>query len=280
MAASLNLNIYNFRKIRQWPRRDFEFVRFDPNNDCNIQCVYCQNVRSKEIIGGDEFTLFLTENVGSVQHFQFGCRMEPTLDPRLVEMMHLVANSAAKPKHLFRLQTNGILLHRHDHGKMREAGLNYLTVSMDSVEPSVFKQLRGGASVKKVLRNISKFHRVCPAVRVAFITTVTSANIGLINELIEEGLNVGVSVFNLRQMVYHSENPVGDHSAISALAISDQMFEEVREQVQAKYSAVTRFYNQNAQEIKTRNAQVRDESLIPPEFVLARMQNLAWSDFE
>ena len=142
---------------------------------------------------------------------------------------------------------------------------------MDSVDPLVFKQLRGGASVKKVLRNISEFHRVCLAIKVAFVTTVTSANIGHIEELIEAGLNVGVSHFNLRQMVYHSENPVGDHSAISALTVSDQMFGEMRERVQAKYGTVTKFYNQNAQEIKTRNAQVRDESLIPPEFVLARM---------
>src|SRR5215467_2031156 len=76
--------------------------------------------------------------------------------------------------HTSRLQTNGILLHRHDHGKMRDAGLTMLSLSVDTFDPTVFKQLRGGTSLARVKSNLIQFHEHCPNVSLVFVTTVTS----------------------------------------------------------------------------------------------------------
>src|SRR5262249_12372731 len=146
----------------------YSALRFDPNNDCNLKCVYCHNHRSKETIGTEDFSLFLSSKVLEVTNFQVGCIMEPTLDARLADLMLLVAGSAAKPRRHFLLQTNGILLHRHDTRKIREAGLTRLSVSMDAAQPQIAKSLRSGMSIDRVIRNVTTFRAACPETSVEF----------------------------------------------------------------------------------------------------------------
>ena len=86
--------------------------------------------RKEQLIDLDEFRAFVSEKVTGVRLFQFGCVMEPTLDKRLCDFMAAVAASPAAPSHEFRLQTNGILLHRHDVARMLAAGLTLLTISV------------------------------------------------------------------------------------------------------------------------------------------------------
>lgn len=260
---TVNLNIHNFHAWQSVQRQRFHYIRFDANNDCNVHCVYCHIPRSKDLIDHDQFRTFLEEKVEGTNLFQFGCQMEPTLDNRLVSFMQAVATSPAKPRQIFRLQTNGILLHRHDHEKMCDAGLNFLGVSMDSVDPDLVRKLRGGTSLSKVYRNVTEFHRNCPRVKVAFITTVTSANIGVIEDLVKAGLNSGVSVFNLRQVSYHPDNPIVDHSLMRELVVSNNAFDEMAERVKSKYSKLAQFSIQGAQVLTESAVTVRAASGLP-----------------
>src|SRR2546427_8356069 len=146
MLKDSQLNVYNIKQMRAQVPKAFDFVRFDPNNDCNVHCVYCHNHRSKDLVDTEEFCTFLEENVLSINNFQVGCIMEPTLAPRLFDLMLITATSRGRPGKTFLLQTNGILLHRHDYSKMRDAGLTHLSVSIDAVDPMTHKLLRGGTS--------------------------------------------------------------------------------------------------------------------------------------
>jgi molybdenum cofactor biosynthesis enzyme MoaA len=199
------------------------------------------------MIKTEDLHAFLNENVVCTKEFQIGCTMEPTLDPRLADLMLLVADSPAKPTQTFRLQTNGILLHRHDHGKMRDAGLTMLSLSVDTFDPTVFKHLRGGASLVKVKANLIQFHEHCPSVTVVFVTTVTSLNIRSIDTLIETGLEFGVEIFNLRQMFYYPNSKIVDHSRMPALIVADEDFAEMSERVRVTYRNRAHFHIQTAQ---------------------------------
>ena len=249
MTPTINLNVHNFQSWRSTPRQAFEGIRFDANNDCNIHCAYCHIPRSKALIDLGEFRAFLAETVDGTDLFQFGCQMEPTLDERLVDFMRAVGESAARPRRSYRLQTNGILLHRHDHDKMCEAGLNFLTVSMDSVDPDVVRKLRGGTSLNKVYRNVEEFHQHCPTVRIGFITTVTSANIGGIDHLVEAGLRSGVAVFNLRQVAYARSNAIVDHALMATLTVTTAEFLEMADRVRSQYGKLASFSIQTTQNL-------------------------------
>jgi hypothetical protein len=124
---------------------------------------------------------------------------------------------------------------------MRDAGLNFLAVSVDSADPAAMRELRGGTSVKKVYRNVEAFHKTCPEVRVAFITTVTARNIDLIRPLIVSGLEVGISTFNLRQVSYNLSNDIVDHSRMSALVVSDDAFDAMAEAIKSEFGKRAHF---------------------------------------
>jgi hypothetical protein len=229
------LNVYNFARMRAVPPSRFGHIRFDPNNDCNLHCVYCHNPRSKQVIATEDFRAFIHENVLETHFFQMGCVMEPTLDPRLADLLLLVGESPAKPRVELLLQTNGILLFRHDHGKLRDAGLTALSVSVDAAEPSTQKVLRNGTSLDKVLRNVAAFRTACPDTRVEFITTVTRANVDKIEALIAHGLNIGVGKFVLREVFYYPENDIVDHERMPELVLRPGEFDSMRDRVNDRF---------------------------------------------
>jgi len=168
--------------------------------------------------------------------------MEPTLDYRLADLMLQIAGSPAKPEREFMLQTNGILLHRHDHKKMRQAGLTRLSVSMDAANPETQKELRNGTSLKKVLRNVKEFIVACPETSAEFITTVTRANIGKIDELVALGLEVGVIRFVFREVFYYPDNDVVDHTRMPKLVLRKGEFHSMMERVLERFEGTADFW--------------------------------------
>ncbi len=229
------LNVYNFLTLRAERPKRFAYIRFDPNNNCNVRCAYCHNHRSSAIITTEDFRAFVNHNVLSVENFQMGCIMEPTLDQRLGDLLLLVAKSRARPRHNFVLQTNGILLDRHDPRKIREAGLTHLSLSIDSVDPMINKALRGGTSIAKLEQNITNFTKNCPDVEVAFITTVTQLNISAMEPLVRFGMDFGVGHFTFREVFYLPKNDMVDHSRMPALLLRPGDFTHMAQGLRATF---------------------------------------------
>ena len=223
------INVYTLQALRAAGPKRYSAVRFDPNNTCNLRCVYCHNDRSSETISTKDFDQFLHEYVLGVQLFQVGCIMEPTLDARLTDLMLKVAESPAKPLSAFMLQTNGVLLHRHDYAKMRAAGLTQLSVSMDTADAEMLKSLRSGMSMEKVTRNVAGFIAACPDIAVTFIATVTRENIGTMKNLVTMGMDIGVKDFVFREVFYYPENKIVDHSRMPGLVLMPGQFEAMQE---------------------------------------------------
>lgn len=261
MAKDAQLNVYNFAAMRAQPPGEFQFLRIDSNNDCNVHCVYCHNHRSKDLIPIEDLSEFLEHNVVSVDNFQVGCIMEPTLDPRLADVVSLLAGSRTPAKHSFVLQTNGILLHMHDQEKMREAGLSDLSVSIDAADPAIHKALRGGTSMAKVHGNIAAFRKRCPSVKVTFIATVTTLNIGGMSELVQFGLSLGVEKFVLREVFYHPSSNVVDHSRMPSLVLQENEFARMKEQVLGQFEGKAEFVFADVPTLERYTVQIRVDSL-------------------
>lgn len=229
------LNVYNVRQMRALPPAVFGHIRFDPNNDCNLRCVYCHNPRTDTVVSSQEFRAFLHENVVGTHFFQVGCAMEPTLDARLADLLLMVGASPAKPKIEFQLQTNGILLHRHDLAKIADSGLTALSVSVDAAEPSTQKLLRSGTSLDKVVRNVVAFTKACPRARLEFICTVTKANLDKLEGLVSLGLDVGVARFVFREVFYRPDSEIVDHARMPELVLSPGDFKGMQARLLARF---------------------------------------------
>jgi molybdenum cofactor biosynthesis enzyme MoaA len=189
------------------------------------------------VIGTEEFRGFIHHNVISTRSFQVGCLMEPTMDGRLADLLLMIAASPAKPEAMLILQTNGLLLHRHDYGKMNDAGLNQLQVSLDTADPGTQRSLRSGMSLQKVLRNIAGFRQACPRINVTLVATVTSENIGNIADLVALGLDVGAGQFVFREVFYHPESDVVDHERMPRLLLKPGDFATMRQKILQRFGA-------------------------------------------
>jgi MoaA/NifB/PqqE/SkfB family radical SAM enzyme len=234
-ARDAQLNVYNVAQLRSDPPDRFYYVRFDPNNDCNVHCVYCHNHRSEDVVSAEDLDAFLRENVVSLENFQMGCIMEPTLDPRLGDLLLLVARSRAKPLRDFVLQTNGILLHMHDPTKLRDAGLTRLHVSIDSSDPKIHRALRGGTSLAKVGANVQRFIKSCAPAEVSFVTTVTRLNLPSMEALVRYGLDLGVRSFAFREVFYWLDSDVVDHARMPGLVLLPGQFAEMAARLRAGF---------------------------------------------
>lgn len=234
-GSDLQLNINTIDGLMEGAPDGHAFVRFDPNENCNLHCVYCHNYRSTRLVEPEALTRFLESRVDYVENFQFGCIMEPTLDARLVDFMAQVADSPGRPRRRMILQTNGLLLNRHDHRRMAEAGLTHLSVSLDCAEPGTQKALRGGMSLDRVVRNVRSFQDACPDVQIEFIATVTKANIDSVAALVELGLSLGIQRYTFREVFYMPENSVVDHARMPDLVLDPGQFDRMRADMEARY---------------------------------------------
>ena len=234
------LNVYNVAAMLARPRARYDFLRIDSNNTCNVQCVYCHNHRSADIVPTETLLAFLLERVMAVANVQMGCVMEPTLDERLADLM-LAVRQIRPPEQALILQTNGILLHRHDHGKLTDAGITRLAVSIDSADPGVHKVLRGGTSLAKVGGNVRSFRATCPAAEVHFITTVTRLNLPTLEDLVQFGLDLGVSRFVFREVFYHPDSDVVDHARMGALMLGAGEYAAMADRLRQRFGDQTVF---------------------------------------
>lgn len=254
VVSDAQLNVYNIRAMRTRQPLAFDVLRFDSNNQCNVRCVYCHNHRTDDLIDRLDLAAFLTENVLSVNTFQVGCVMEPTLDARLCDLLVDVATSPAKPRRDLVLQTNGILLHRHDAGRFRDAGVSVLSLSIDSTDPAVMKYLRGGTSLNKILSNVERVRAKNPELKVSFVSTVTKVNVLGMESLVQSGLRIGVSHFVFREVFYHPENDMVDHRHMPKLVLSKGEFRRMATSLTAKFAgnATFEFADQTALEASDR----------------------------
>ena len=81
----------------------------------------------------------------------------------------------------------------------------------------------------------SPFRAACPEIAVAFVATVTTANVNEMESLAGYGVEFGVSRFVLREMFYHPESDIVDHSRMPALVLEPGAFGRMKERVLASF---------------------------------------------
>lgn len=196
---SLKIDPFNVREfLRHLDGDVVEYLLLDINDQCQAECIYCPNLRSKARIGLGDFQRLLTKCVSEVGVLQFGCGQEPTVDRRLPEFFLRVREAAVATR--VQIVTNGMLLHRFDHRLLRDCGLTHLMLSLDTANPKTHETLRPGTRLDPILRNVRQFRENCPEVELLVSAVVSSLNVGEIEGLIELGESLGVSEYFFREV--------------------------------------------------------------------------------
>lgn len=251
--SSKNINQIKFDKPQ-----NFSQIMLDTNLTCNLHCLYCHNDRTTKLLDKNDLIKFIDEQIDSVDAFQFGCQMEPTMDRRLGELLKLVSKSKARPRNCFRLQTNGILLNKHNLDDFKEAGISLFTISLDTLDPEVHKELRGGSDIQKILTNIINLRKSWDDVEIKFVTTLNKLNINLLEDVIKYAVDNKIDGICIRNMFYFPNSSIiQDHEKMQAIVLDNEVFLNETNALKEKYKNYISFNINDEEFLKNRNLIVK-----------------------
>ena len=168
-------------------------VRIDVTGNCNLRCPYCINDFTQ--IDGN---VLMTEEVfdRSVQllpllrpggHLLFSCYFEPTLHPRFLDFLESVPEQyrrqAGFTTNLARRLPDTFFAH------LGRLGLRHVNVSLDSLTPAVFEEMRNPARFGVFRDNLERLVAALGSggqgTELHIITMVSKRNLGEIPELVD-----------------------------------------------------------------------------------------------
>jgi molybdenum cofactor biosynthesis enzyme MoaA len=233
--SDLTINIWTLAEVMQAEPAHYKRVRVDPILNCNLHCVYCHHGRTDEVFAMDRLEQVLNRSVLSTEILYIGCVMEPTLDPRLVDVVETIAASPAKPSKTFGLQTNGTLLKNHDISRLVGAGLNQVTISVDTLDDRTLRSLRG-VNAKALAANVSWLRRQQPNLEICFLATVTKANVGQMSDFVRTSLALGIRTFTFHEVFHLPESKIVDYDRMQSLLLDEGEFHAMKLKVAQEFS--------------------------------------------
>jgi len=170
--------------------RHIHYLRIGLTDHCNLRCVYCMPADmtfrpAAELMQDDEL-LLLARLFASLGFDKFRLTGgEPTVRPHLVEIVRSLA--AIPGVRSLAMTTNGVLLERLAQ-PLKQAGLERVNISLDTLDPQRFRRITRHGSLEQVWRGIL-------AAEAAGLTPVK------LNAVVARGYNDG-DVVELARLTY------------------------------------------------------------------------------
>ena len=155
--------------------RKIEINNLEITSICNYKCPICVTRSRGSHMQMDEFYKIVDNNYqlfnknGVWLHF-YG---EPLANPNFVECVQYIKSKGAKT----RISTNGSLLDDRRREAIAESGLEYVVVSISTLDRDTYKRTRGCDKLPQVLDNLFKFkkyiddHNISTQVQAVMIDT-------------------------------------------------------------------------------------------------------------
>ncbi len=139
--------------------RHIDYLRISVTDRCNLRCVYCmpaegiQLLRHEDILSFDEITEVASTAV------DLGMRKirltggEPLVRRGITDLVKMIASIPGIED--FSMTTNGTLLDKFA-GPLKEAGLQRINVSLDTIDPAKYLKITRGGKLNDVLTGLKK----------------------------------------------------------------------------------------------------------------------------
>src|SRR3990172_6815462 len=147
--------------VDSW-QRQINYLRISVTDRCNLNCVYCS---AGSITRLSHYDILRYEEIQRIVRIPAGMGItkvrltggEPLARPDFVKLVAMIAQIDGIDD--IAVTTNGILLGKYAQ-ELKEAGLNRVNVSLDTLKRERFAQITGGDKLATVLRGIKAAHRV------------------------------------------------------------------------------------------------------------------------
>jgi len=148
-------------KLEEYP----PCVQIEPTSICNYRCVMCYQAdktfsgKSQGMMGHmpiDLFKKIVDELEGKVEAVTLASRGEPTLNPKIIEMVEY-----CKGKFLgFKMNTNASLLTEKLIHSLLSAGFSEIVFSIDAADKETYEKIRINGKFDKVFSNLKLFTEI------------------------------------------------------------------------------------------------------------------------
>jgi GTP 3',8-cyclase len=137
--------------------RNITYLRVSVTDRCNLRCIYCMPAGGIELLKKDEILSF--EEITEVVKIGVGLGIkkvrltggEPLVRKNIAELVEMISRIEGIGE--ITMTTNGLLLSGFAQ-KLKEAGLNRVNISLDSISPEEFSQITRGGKLHDVLEGI------------------------------------------------------------------------------------------------------------------------------
>jgi cyclic pyranopterin phosphate synthase len=143
-------------------KREIDYLRISITDKCNLGCTYCmpqlkpKTFKSGEVLTGEEILRLVRVAAGMGVRKVRLTGGEPLLRDDIIELVRGIKEIGVPD---LALTTNGMFLGHRAHD-LKEAGLDRLNVSLDSMSPERFKKMTGGGDLEQVLSGIAAAEEV------------------------------------------------------------------------------------------------------------------------
>lgn len=144
-------------------KREITYLRISITDRCNLRCVYCMPEKGIELISHNEILSFeeivgftkaaVAEGINKVR-ITGG---EPLVRKGVVDLVKELSKINGIKD--LSMTTNGIFLSEYAE-QLKEAGLNRVNISLDTIDAEVYKTITRGGDINKVFDGIKKAKEV------------------------------------------------------------------------------------------------------------------------
>lgn len=230
------------------------YVQIEPTTRCNFTCGFCCGRHMPQEDLDDATFQAALDTFTDLEHVELQGEGESLLHKRFFDMVDALRARNVKVSFI----TNGSLLHPSAVDRLLDAGIDKISVSIESPDPEVFREIRGG-KLEKVERNLA--HLMAEKARRGLAGPVVGLSItvlertrdsfpGILDFYERLGLDGGITLQPLQRMESYAqhyddamEKEYLDHKTVEKIWLAFFADARVRA-IQANKGSIPGFYDE------------------------------------
>ncbi len=185
----------------------YPYFIFEITSECNSRCIYCYNVWKNHSgfpqtsLSLDEIKILLNQLLEDTKISGITLAGgEPLLHPHLWEILSFLKDRGIKTG----IASNGILLDEGTILRLIQRGVSYFEISLDSIDPEMYRELTGVDGLKKVKQALLSLRKLRQNVTVSII--ISGENYQAIPRVIDLCYAFSVKTIALNRYIPCPEN--------------------------------------------------------------------------
>ncbi len=173
-------------------QNNYDFIACDITSNCNLRCPFCLN-DFRQISGNNFMTREIFEKILPLFNlikndgfFYFSCLFEPTIHPDFAGLLNLIPQDQRKK--VFFTTNLAKKLSEDTICQLSQSNIHHINISLDSLKPEVFEDLRRGAKFEVFIDNLKRivdiFSKNKNSPKLRYITVLCKSNMHELAEML------------------------------------------------------------------------------------------------